>query len=98
VTNYTSSHPNDRLLARFDQSFGMKALAYTTLLLLGTGCWNGENHVIKLGDVTIGQQLIDLKRAHEAGAMTDTEYAEVKAKLISMADVCNADEQPDQDG
>ena len=51
----------------------MKALAYTTLLVLGTGCWNSENHVIKLGDVSIGQELIDLERAHEAGAMTDTE-------------------------
>ena len=53
--------------------------------------------MIKLGDVTIGQQLIDLKRAHEAGAMSDTEYAEVKAKLISLADVCNAHEDSDQD-
>jgi hypothetical protein len=75
----------------------MKVLAYTTLLVLSTGCWNGENHVIKLGDVTIGQQLIDLKAAHEAGAMNDTEYAEVKAKLISLADACNADEHSGQD-
>src|SRR5262245_61406799 len=33
-------------------------------------------------DVTIGQQLIELKEAHEAGALTDKEYDKQRKKLI----------------
>ncbi len=33
-------------------------------------------------DVTIGQQLIDLKKAHAGGALSDREYAEQRRKLI----------------
>jgi len=73
----------------------VKALTYAILSLLTAGCWNGENHVVKLGDVSIGRQLIDLKAARDAGAMTDTEYADVKAKLIALADMCNANDSPD---
>ena len=39
----------------------------------------------------VEQRPIDLKVAHDAGAMTDTEYAEVNAKLMALADMCNAD-------
>jgi len=31
---------------------------------------------------TVGQQLMDLQKAKEAGAITDTEYQEQKAKLL----------------
>ncbi len=34
-------------------------------------------------DVTIGQQLIELKEAHESGALTDKEYARQKKQLIN---------------
>ena len=33
-------------------------------------------------DVTIGQQLIELKEAHDAGALNDKEYDRQKKKLI----------------
>jgi len=33
-------------------------------------------------DATLGQQLIDLQKAKEAGAMTDAEYQVQKAKLL----------------
>lgn len=32
---------------------------------------------------TVGQQLIDLKAAHEKGAMTDQEYAQAKQKVLA---------------
>ena len=32
---------------------------------------------------TIGQQLLDLKKAHDAGAISDSEYQTEKAKLLS---------------
>ena len=31
---------------------------------------------------TLGQQLLDLKKAHESGAITDEEFAQLKADLI----------------
>lgn len=61
-------------------------------LLLGVlalaGCWNGENMNVRLGDVSLGQQLIDLQRSLEAGAIDDAEYAELRATLMATADLC----------
>lgn len=34
-------------------------------------------------DVSIGQQLIELKEAHESGALTDKEYVRQKKQLIN---------------
>ena len=34
--------------------------------LLLAGCFNGQNTHVRLGDVSLGQQLIDLKRALDA--------------------------------
>jgi hypothetical protein len=36
-------------------------------------------------DVSIGQQLIELKEAHDAGALTDKEYVRQKKQLIENA-------------
>jgi hypothetical protein len=33
-------------------------------------------------DVTIGQQLIDLKQAHDSGAMSEREYGQQRRQLI----------------
>jgi hypothetical protein len=74
----------------------VRTLTYAMLSLLSAGCWNAANHTVHLGDVSLGQQLIDLKAAQDAGAITDTEYAEVKAKLLSLADICNADDTSKQ--
>jgi hypothetical protein len=34
------------------------------------------------GNVSVGQQLIDLKKAKDAGAISDAEYETEKAKLL----------------
>jgi hypothetical protein len=54
----------------------------TTLL---TGC---ETHLgggtsNRIEQPTVGQQLIDLQRAKEAGAISDTEYQAEKSKLLN---------------
>lgn len=56
--------------------------------LLTMGCWNGENIHLRLGDVSIGRQLIDLKAAHEQGAMTKGEYEKVRFLLLSLGQLC----------
>jgi hypothetical protein len=61
---------------------GSIATAIAAMLLLN-GC------VVAMGNKggqpnngTVGQQLIDLKKAKESGAMTDAEYEAQKAKLL----------------
>lgn len=58
-------------------------LALLVPLFALTGCWNGNgNPSIHLGDVSLGRQLIELKEARDAGAMTPDEYEKVKHALI----------------
>jgi len=53
------------------------------------GCWNSDNaRNIELGDVSIGQQMIDLKRALDENAISADEYAELKGALMSLQSAC----------
>jgi len=57
-------------------------LSAMTLL---TGCLNlqlGGGTRSEAQSPTIGQQLIDLQKAKDSGAITDTEYQAQKAKLL----------------
>lgn len=65
-------------------SFFFKSLAAAAALLLAVACSSSD--VVRAPvDVTIGQQLIDLKKAHTAGALSDAEYVQQKRKLIEAA-------------
>jgi hypothetical protein len=59
-------------------------LATVSALWLLTGCavslGSGDKTVNQ--KPTIGQQLVDLKKAKDAGAITDAEYNAQKAKLL----------------
>lgn len=57
-------------------------------MLAATGCWNSSNDVLHLGDVSLGRQLIDLKQALDANALSPDEYATAKDKLLATADLC----------
>lgn len=47
-----------------------------------TGC--GSSDVIRASvEVTVGQQLIDLKQAHTNGALSKSEYDEQRRRLIN---------------
>lgn len=50
-----------------------------------TGCEThlGGGSTTRIEQPTIGQQLIDLQRAKEAGAITDAEFQSEKTKLLS---------------
>jgi hypothetical protein len=46
------------------------------------GCSSSPKHAGPRVDVTIGQQLIELKEAHDVGALSDKEYDRQRKKLI----------------
>ena len=60
----------------------MRLILFVGTALLMAGCWNGGNTAVSWGDVSVGQQLIDLKLALEAEALTQSEYDEVKEALL----------------
>ena len=47
-----------------------------------SGC-GGTEVVRPTVSVSVGQQLIDLKKAHDSGALSDKEYQSQKAQLIN---------------
>ena len=53
-----------------------------TLLTGCVGLQLGPDSVTKSQSPTVGQQLIDLQKAKDAGAITDAEYQAQKAKLL----------------
>lgn len=65
------------------------------LTLLLTGCWNGKNTNVRMGDVSIGQQMIDLARALEQGAIDADEHARLKAGLMSLSELCGEKKKED---
>ena len=58
------------------------------LLLLLPACAIGNRADITINrHITLGQELMDLQAAHESGALTDEEYAEIREKLQDMLDL-----------
>ena len=54
-------------------------------LLIGmTACGGGGAEVrSEVTTTTVGQQLLDLKKAYDAGAMTQKEYEQQRAKVLN---------------
>lgn len=48
-----------------------------------TGCVAAIGNRDASKNATLGQQLIDLKKAKDAGALTDTEYEQQRARLLN---------------
>lgn len=61
------------------------------------GCWNGENVHVDLGTVSIGQQLLDLKTAADAGAMSQEEYQMTREKILSLVHGCGKQGEGDEE-
>ena len=61
------------------------AIALVSVLgILTSGCaWSvGGSKGTTVAKPTQGQELIDLKRAHEEGAISDSEYESMRAKIL----------------
>jgi hypothetical protein len=56
---------------------------YAMTLLTGCETHLGGGTTNRIEQPTLGQQLIDLQRAKEAGAINDSEYQAQKAKLLN---------------
>lgn len=53
------------------------------LLLAGLSACSSSEVVRAPMDISIGQQLIELKKAHSSGAINDREYDQQRKQLIS---------------
>lgn len=62
-------------------SVGTVALSSLVSILSLGGCVVGND--TRVYRPTLGQQLIDLQKARDAGAMTEVEYATERSKLLS---------------
>ena len=51
-------------------------------VVLLAGCWNGGNTNLDLGSVSLGQQLMDLKAARDAGAIDAMEYEATRRAVL----------------
>jgi len=64
----------------------ISAVAALSLVVLLNGCIAiGTGPKSQQTTATLGQQLIDLQNAKNAGAITDAEYQTQKAKLLANA-------------
>lgn len=72
-----------------------RTLLLASVLVLAAGCWNGDVTNVRLGDVSLGTQLIDLKRALEEDAISPEEYGAAREKLIAAYAICEAAEDDD---
>jgi hypothetical protein len=71
------------------QTSRLSRLLLAGLLITSAGCWNSDVSNVSLGDVSVGQQLLDLQAAYEAEALTDEEYELARQKLLSLLDGCD---------
>ncbi len=75
-----------------------KFLIVVCALAFLPGCWNVDNAKSnRFGDVSIGQQMIDLKRAFEENAISVDEHAELKQALMSLSSLCGDPDSTDEE-
>ena len=73
-------------------------LVIIALALALGGCIDSMNgKSISLGDVSLGQQLIDLKAALDAEAITEDEYESLKAELIAAVEMCDGEQAEEEE-
>jgi len=64
----------------------LHGLVISLACLSMSGCFNGsgKNIAINLGDVSIGQQLIDLDKARAAEVISEQEYEAMREDFIAL--------------
>ena len=77
-----------------------KLFAIVCVCLALSGCWNGGNTHVSLGNVSLGTQLLDLKTALDQGAITQEEFDQTKRTLLALNALCeqvDVEEEEDSD-
>jgi hypothetical protein len=74
----------------------MVALAVVVMVLLGASlsscCWGGKTvketktSPVNVETKSTGEQLMDLQKAHESGAISDKEYKKMRQDIIDKAE------------
>ena len=59
---------------------GLSLAAVLSLVL--SGCGGGGEAKTEVSTQTLGQELSDLKKAYDSGAITESEYNDAKEKLL----------------
>ena len=73
--------------------------AFLIALLVSGGCAIGNRGTLELSrHISIGQELLDLQKAHEAGAISDEEYEMVRGKILALVDSIEIDPSLVPDG
>ncbi len=64
----------------------MKAVTRSVLVssMLALSACGGGGAQVKSHNTTMGQELMDLEKAHQAGILTDREYKKAKRKILKQ--------------
>jgi hypothetical protein len=84
MTQIRNTEPNK---AKYMKKATIAALVGLAATMLFSGCLLiqlGGGSTTKPQTPTVGQQLTDLKKAKDAGALTDAEYQAQRAKLLDQ--------------
>ena len=57
-------------------------ITVTLLLLMSAGCGSTKVSTQTNTNASVGQQLMDLQKAHDQGLINDTDYNKLKAAII----------------
>ena len=79
-------HPSDRFSYTPMKTLRLiPAAAFTAVVLVTSGCIAAiGNREPARSNATLGQQLIDLQKARDSGALTETEYQAQREKFLSQ--------------
>jgi hypothetical protein len=66
----------------------LPCLALAGLMLACAGCWGGGSTTTSYSEtktVTTGQELMDLKKARDSGAISEAEYQRLRENIIKKS-------------
>ena len=67
----------------------VRVFAVVALTFLMSGCFNDyESELVNEVHVSLGEQLLDLKKAQDAGVISDEEFSATKERLLESAAMC----------
>lgn len=76
-----------------------RLFAAVALTFMLSGCFNDyESELVNEVHVSLGEQLLDLKKAQDAGVISEDEFSVAKDKLLASAAMCAPGGEAHEDG